>query len=99
MSKTWVVQRLSYNASTNQSEVVGVEVVYADTELEARTQGALRLKVQPEQVTVNALGAEYDTPADETMNAMQKQARAAQGVDEDGDPPDYMRSPGNVHDG
>ena len=86
MGKTYAVQVTTVDAF-GEPELVDRTVVYADSELEARTNGAVILGVPDYQVDVVDLDA--DTPTDAQMEAIQSEARAATL-----EAPDWMR---NIH--
>lgn len=86
MSKTWAIQITEKDAAGN-AILLDQRVVYADTELQARVQGAGEMKVDPSRVTVTVIG---ENPDDSDYEALREAA------DEQPVVAEYMRSPGNV---
>lgn len=83
MGKTYAVQITTLDPFGEPS-LVDRTVVYADTDYEARINGASILNVEPHQVDVVDLDA--PVPTDAEMEAMKAEAQAAVP-----DVPDYMR--------
>lgn len=82
MPSSYAVRQLGRDA-TDETIVLKQTVVYADTEAEARAQGASMLGLPQSAIQVDEIEA---TPSDAVLNAVQEDAIATASV------PDYMRN-------